>query len=339
MHLQEQMHQPRCSQQRKIELMARAKIFIDGEAGTTGLQIRARLTHRSDIELISITHDKRKDDDERQRLLNSVDVAVLCLPDDAARAAVAMISNPNVRVLDASTAHRTQPDWVYGIPELAPHQADKIRTAHRVANPGCYSSGMVLLVRPLVDAGLLPPEVPLTVQGISGYSGGGRQMIDSFEGRGANVINDPIRLYALELNHKHVEEMRLHSGLVHRPLFVPAVGKFAQGMLVEIPLQLWALPKPVSGLEIHQALAHRYANQRFIKVMPLDPRPAVHLAPDALNGSNRMEIFVFENRAEQQALLVARLDNLGKGASGAAVQNLDLMLGLGGSSLYELPAD
>lgn len=302
-------------------------IFIDGESGTTGLQIRARLAERADLRLVSIDPDQRKNDAERRRLLNSVDLAVLCLPDDAARAAVAMIENPQVRVLDASTAHRVHRDWIYGFPELTSEQPECIRAARHVSNPGCYSTGAIALLRPLVDAGLLPTAAPLAIQGVSGYSGGGRQLIEAFEKPGENHISDPYRMYALELAHKHVEEMRVHSGLAHKPLFTPAVGAFRQGMLVQIPLMLWALPGNVAGDALHRALADHYRGQRFVRVMPRDPRPSV-LAPQQLNGTNLLELYVFDNPAEGHALLVARLDNLGKGASGAAVQNIELMLGL-----------
>ena len=305
-------------------------LFIDGEAGTTGLQIRARLEGRADLALVSIDPAKRKDDSERKRLLNSVDLAVLCLPDQAAKDAVAMIDNPGVKVLDASTAFRTAADWAYGFAELTPTQGEKIAVASRVSNPGCYPTGALGLLRPLVEGGLLPASTAITVNAVSGYSGGGRQMIDSFEGRAPAPAGNGFFLYGLDLAHKHRGEMRVHSGLDHTPIFVPSVGRFAQGMLVSIPLPLWALPKTPDARAIHEALSGYYAGQRFVSVMPFDERPAT-LDPETLNGTNRLELFVFDNPAEESALLVARLDNLGKGASGAACQNIDLMLGLDGS--------
>jgi len=316
--------------------MTKPTIFIDGEAGTTGLQIRARLAGRTDVELVQIAPEKRKDSAERARMLNAVDAAVLCLPDVASREAVSLITNPKVKVLDASTAYRVDPQWTYGFPELTPDQAGRIAAAKRVSNPGCYPTGFLALARPLVDAGIVPKDLPLIVPAVSGYSGGGKSLIESFEGNGPTRTEDRYRIYALGLAHKHVPEMRIHAGLDHAPLFLPSVGRYAQGMLVELPLHLHALPKKPSAKAIHDVLSARYAGQRFVKVMPLAATPPEGLEPEALNGTNMMELFVFANEQAGHALLVARLDNLGKGASGAAVQNLDLMLGLAGERSYAL---
>ena len=321
--------------------MKKHTVFIDGEAGTTGLQIRARLQHRDDIELVSIDPAKRKDEAERKRLLNAVDVAILCLHDDLAKAAVGMLENPETRILDASSAHRVAQGWVYGFPELSPAQPEQIRQARLVSNPGCYPTGVIALLRPLVDAGLLPTGFAASVNAISGYSGGGRQLMEAMEGRGEHRLAGDYRAYGLELTHKHVPEMTLYSRLEHPPIFTPAVGRFRQGMLDFIPVHLWALPQKVTGSELHEALMERYRGQRFVRVMPLETYGAHHpvLDPQALNGTNLLELFVFENPAREQALLVARFDNLGKGASGAAVQNLDLMLGLEGRHTYEYFGD
>ncbi|RIH89956.1 N-acetyl-gamma-glutamyl-phosphate reductase [Meiothermus luteus] len=321
--------------------MAKPKVFIDGEAGTTGLQIRARLKNRTDLELLSIDPARRKDEAERKRLLNEADVAILCLHDELSKAAVTMLENPHTRVLDASSAHRVAEGWVYGFPELTPEQPQRIREARFVANPGCYPTGVIALLRPLVDAGLLPPTFPISVHAISGYSGGGRQLIEAMEGRGEHRLAGDYRAYGLELAHKHIPEMTLYARLERPPIFTPAVARFRQGMLDFIPLHLWALPKKTTGAELHEALAERYAGQRFIRVMPLETYGAHHpvLDPQALNGTNLLELFVFENPKQEQALLVARFDNLGKGASGAAVQNLDIMLGLEGPHTYEYPGD
>ncbi len=320
--------------------MTRPTLFIDGEAGTTGLQIRARLAGREDLELVSIAPDKRKDDAERERLLNQVDLAVLCLPDAAAREAVSLIANPRVRVLDASTAHRIAPDWVFGFPELAPGQAERIHAARRVANPGCYAIGAIALIRPLVDAGLLPPAHPVHIHAVEGYSGGGRQMVEEYEGKGKDGARaaDPYRLYALELAHKHVPEIQRFGGLQVPPLFWPAVGAWRQGMLVQVPLALGSLPKRPTARSVHAALSERYAGQRFVTVMPFGDLPRA-LSPERLNGSNRMELYVFANETTGQALLVALADNLGKGASGAAAQNIDVMLGLDDGRDYALASD
>ena len=300
-------------------------IFIDGEAGTTGLEIRERLEGRSDLELI-LLGDRRRDVEARLEALNSADAVILCLPDDAAREAVAMVENPAVRVIDASTAFRVDADWVYGFAEMAPGQREKIAAATRVSNPGCYPTGFIGLVRPLVSAGIIPAGWPVTVNAVSGYSGGGKAMIAEFEaGEGA----PPYRAYGLTLKHKHVPEMTRHTGLERPVLFAPAVGAYRQGMLVEVPLHLSALPGSPSIEVVHGALVEAYAGARFVEVAPLEETEAMTgLSPEGLNGTNQMRLHVFGDRGGEQVRLVALLDNLGKGASGAAVQNLNLMLGL-----------
>ncbi len=318
--------------------VSKPRIYIDGQAGTTGLQIRARLENRDDLELVSIDPAKRKDELERQRLLNSVDLAVLCLHDDLARAAVAMISNPNVRVLDASTAHRTAPNWVYGFPELVAQQASSIAQARLVANPGCYAQNAIALLRPLLDAAIIPADYPLSIQGVQGYSGGGRQLIDAVEGNGEHHLAGAYRGYGLSLAHKHLPEITKYANLETEPIFTPAVGKWYKGMLVQIPLHLGHLPKNPNPADLQAVLEQHYSGQPFITVLPLEtdaPSNAV-LNPETLNGTNQMELMIFANLAKKQVLLVARADNLGKGASGAAAQNIDLMLGLGGSRDYAL---
>lgn len=303
-----------------------ARIFIDGEAGTTGLQIRARLAERADIALASLPDERRKDRQARADMLNAADLAILCLPDAAAREAVSLIENPEVRVVDASTAHRTDPDWAYGLPEMDPEQPARIAASRRVANPGCYPTGAILMIRPLVEANLLPADFPVTVNAVSGYSGGGKSLIARFEEPGAPAAQ-PFYVYGLGLEHKHVNEMRAHGLLQRRPLFVPSVGRFRQGMIVQLPLQLWALPGSPKPRDIHAALADRYRGQRFVSVAPLADSPG-ELEPESLNGSNDLRLHVFGNEGQEQVLLAAVLDNLGKGASGAAVQNMNLMLGL-----------
>lgn len=303
-----------------------AKIFIDGEAGTTGLQIRERLTGRRDFELLSISADKRKDQSERKRLLNAADVALLCLPDDAAKESVSLIENDTTRVIDASTAHRVGDGWTYGFAEMDKAQAGRIAAAKRVTNPGCWPQGGIAVLRPLVDAGLLPADHPVTMSGISGFSGGGRSMIEDYEAKGANA--NEFKPYGLTLQHKHIPELQKYSALTRRPLFVPAVGNFRQGMITEVPLQLWALPKALTGAQIHAALADHYASipNSFVEVAPLGD--ATELDPQMFNGTNRMRLYVYANDKVAQAALIAVYDNLGKGASGAAVQNLNLMLGV-----------
>jgi N-acetyl-gamma-glutamyl-phosphate reductase len=311
--------------------MTQPQIFIDGEAGTTGLQIRARLEGREDLDLLSIDPARRKDPEARRELLSAADVAVLCLHDDVAREAVALIENPQTRVLDASSAHRTADGWAYGFPELTPGSREQIRSARLVSNPGCYATGAIALLRPLTDAGLLPPAYPLSVQGFSGYSGGGRALVDAQEERGEHPLAGPFKSYALTLTHKHQPEMARHGGLKHAPLFTPHVGGWRQGMLVQLPLHLG--PLGVTAQALHAALTAHYAGERFIRVMPFeDGQPADPvLDPRALNGTNELELFVYASPGGDHALLVSRLDNLGKGASGAAVQNLDVMLGLEGA--------
>ena len=300
-------------------------IFIDGEAGTTGLEIRERLEARKDLELI-LLGERRRDVAARREALNSADAVILCLPDDAAKEAVSMIENPSVRVIDASTAFRVDPAWTYGFAEMDAGQRAAIAASTRVSNPGCYPTGFIGLMRPLVRAGLVPSTQPVTVNAVSGYSGGGKAMIAEFESEGASTA---FRAYGLTLKHKHVPEMTKHTGLSRNVLFAPAVGNYRQGMLVEAPLHLSALPETPSVERLHGALLEAYDGQRFVEVADLDETEAMTgIEPEALNGTNRMRLHVFGDRGGEQARLVAMLDNLGKGASGAAVQNLNIMLGL-----------
>jgi N-acetyl-gamma-glutamyl-phosphate reductase len=307
-----------------------AKIFIDGEAGTTGLQIRARLEGRDDVDLIGLADADRKNTDQRRQMLNGCDIAILCLPDDAAREALTLIDNTNTRVIDASTAHRIVEGWVYGMPEMDAEQANQIAVATRVSNPGCYAIASVGLLRPLVAGGLLPDDWAVTINAISGYSGGGKALITEFENASApNYTEAPYFVYGLGLDHKHVPEIEMWSGLHIRPLFVPSVGRFAQGMIVQVPLQLGALPGSPSAAQLHAVLSDHYAGRRFVKVAPMEVTSRLNrLEPEALNGTNELRLHVIVNEHYGQAILVAVLDNLGKGASGLAVQNLNIMLGL-----------
>lgn len=304
------------------------KVFVDGQEGTTGLRINEYLANRSDIEVLRIAPERRKDTDERARLLNAADIAFLCLPDAAAKEAAALVTNARTCVIDASTAHRVAPDWVFGLPELAPDQRERIRRSKRISNPGCHSTAFILLLRPLVDAGLVAPTLPVSATSITGYSGGGKKMIEQYEAGGDPKLDAP-RPYGLTLAHKHVPEMSAHTGLKTPPIFMPIVGKFLKGLAVSVPLHLSQL-KPGSTAEtLHQALTSRYAGERFVRVRPL--RDAATLESgffevQANNDTNNVDIFVFAN--DSQALLMCCIDNLGKGASGAAVQSMNVHLGV-----------
>ena len=307
-----------------------AKIFIDGAAGTTGLEIRERLASRGDLSLVQLSDSERKNPIARAKALNEADLAILCLPDEAAREAVELIENPAVRVIDASTAHRTAPGWVYGFAELEPDQREKIAPAKRVSNPGCYPTGFLALVRPLTRAGLVPADFPLTVNAVSGYSGGGRAMIEEFEKKGSPAYTETVvRTYGLTIAHKHVPEMQVHAKLAHLPVFTPSVGRFYRGMIVDVPLQLWALPNKPLVADIHAALEDAYRGRKLVEVASLEEAMGLKtLDAEALKLTNRTKLYVFGNDKTGQVRLTAVLDNLGKGASGAAVQSLNLMLGL-----------
>ena len=314
------------------------QVYVDGQEGTTGLRIHEMLAARADVELLRIAPELRKDDAERARLLNAADVAFLCLPDDAARAAARMVTNPHTCLIDASTAHRTDPSWVYGLPELAPGQRDALRTAKRIANPGCHATAFILLMRPLVDAGLVPADANVTATSITGYSGGGKKMIEQYQGWHARQMDGERQIdaalsaprpYALGLAHKHIPEMKTCSGLARAPVFMPIVGNFYKGLTVSIPFHLNQLAAGTDAAKVHSTLAERYAGEQFVNVMPLsDPAVLAEGSFDvqACNDTQRADLFVFAGA--DQVLLMARIDNLGKGASGAAVQTMNLHLGL-----------
>lgn len=303
------------------------KVFIDGAAGTTGLEIRDRLADRKDLSLMALDDATRKDPSARAAALNEADLVILCLPDDAAREAVALIDNPDVRIIDASNAHRTDEDWTYGFPELAKGHRKVIKKSARVSNPGCYSQSFVALVGPLVEEGLISVESAVTCNAVSGYSGGGRAMIAEFENTSSdNFSKVVLQTYGLSLEHKHVEEMRVHSGLTYRPLFAPSVARFYRGMLVEVPLQLWSFPGSVNPSMVHEIYMDAYHGEALIEVASQEEVEAKKtLDAEELKNTNRMKIYVFSSESRNQARIVAVLDNLGKGAAGSMVQNLNIM--------------
>lgn len=307
-----------------------SRVFVDGHQGTTGLRIRDWLAGRTDLDVVEIAEARRKDPAARREHLNAADVVVLCLPDDAAREAVSWIESPTTRVIDASTAHRTQAGWTYGLPELSPAQREALRTSRRISNPGCYPISLVLGLRPLIEAGLLPADAPITIHALSGYTGGGRQLIERWEDPERALRQLPFEApYALDRVHKHVAEMTRWSGLSREPQFVPAVGPFPTGMRVEIPLHAAVLARGASGKAVWEALATRYSGEPFVRVAPYAeelPQDERRFDPRACDGTNRVELHVVPNPGGH-VLLVGLLDNLGKGAAGSAIQNLNLVLG------------
>ena len=305
------------------------KVYVDGQEGTTGLRIHEVLAARSDVEVLRIDADKRKDPAERARLLNAADVAFLCLPDAASREAAEMVTNPRTCLIDASTAFRTDPGWVFGLPELAPGQRDRLRQAKRIANPGCHASAFIVLLRPLVDAGLVPATLPISATSITGYSGGGKKMIEQYQAMPLEPALTSPRPYALTLGHKHVPEMMAHTGLTARPMLMPVVSNFYKGLAVQVPLHRSQLPADATPEAVHAALAQRYAGERFVRVRPLRDAAVLEngfFDVQACNDTNFVDLFVFAS--DTQLLLFARLDNLGKGASGAAVQSMNVHLGV-----------
>jgi N-acetyl-gamma-glutamyl-phosphate reductase len=306
--------------------MTQPLVFIDGDQGTTGLQIHERLNGRGDLRLLTLPEADRKNPQRRAEAINACDVAILCLPDEPARQAAASVVNPKVRIIDASSAHRTDAGWVYGFPEMSAGQAERIAQALRVSNPGCYPTGAIALLRPLVQAGLVPADYPAVVHAVSGYSGGGRASVDAYEGAGG-AQGTAFQLYGLGLAHKHTPEIERHAGLTQRPVFVPAYGAFRQGIVLTVPLHLRLLPAGVGSQQLHDCLAGHYTGAAHVQVVAREEAAAhTRLDPQALNGTNDLRLGVYGNEQHGQVLLTAVFDNLGKGASGAAVQNLDLML-------------
>ena len=307
------------------------KIFVDGLSGTTGLKIHERLSQYSELEMIKIDYDKRRDPQERAKCLNEAEVVFLCLPDDAAREAVSLVTNPNTKIIDASTAYRTAPDWTYGLPELSKQHREAVINSKRVSNPGCHATAFILSAYPLIANKVMAPDYPVTCQSLTGYSGGGKALIDKYEANdGKNDYTKAPRPYALTLNHKHLPEMIMHSGLSQAPVFVPILGNNYKGLAVLLPVHTKLLSKQMSARNIHELLSQHYENEKFVKVLPYaDDSFLFDGAVDitACNDTNLAEIFVFGNEAKGSAVILTRLDNLGKGASGAAIQNMNLMLG------------